>query len=215
MSRLRVLLADDHTLLLEAFKGLLAPHFDVVGAVGDGQALLEAAEELRPDVVIADISMPRLNGIEALRALRKSRPGTRVVFLTVNEEPETAAEAFRSGALGYLLKNATGMELVEAVHAVMRGRRYLSRAIAGGDPESLPIPAAHELAGEVDAVERMSEREREVVRLIASGLSMPMVAEQLGITARTVAFHKYRAMEKLGAKSHTQLVRLAIRHHLG
>ena len=209
MTRPRVVLADDHVLLLEAFRRLLDSEFDVVGSVTDGAALVEEALRLRPDVVVADVSMPRMNGLEAARRLRAELPSTRIVFLTVNEDPQIAAEAFRVGALGYLLKSSTATELVAAIRAALKGRRFLSSLVAYGDPDELP-----EAPRSAGLLERLTPRERDVLKLLAEGLSMKQVAAKLGITSRTVAFHKYRMMESLSVKSSAELVQFAVKNRL-
>ena len=209
MTRPRVLLADDHALLLEAFRRLLDPEFDVVGSVTDGAALVEEALRLRPDVVVADVSMPRMNGLEAARRLRAELPSARIVFLTVNEDPQIAAEAFRIGATGYLLKSATATELVAAIRAALKGKRFLSSLLAYGDPDELPEPPRT-----TGLLERLTPRERDGLKLLAEGLSMKKVAAKLGITSRTVAFHKYRMMESLSVKSSAELVQFAVRNRL-
>lgn len=205
----RVLLADDHALLLEAFRRLLEPEFDVVGAVGDGARLIEEARRLEPDVVVTDVSMPRMGGIEAARLLRDCLPATRIVFLTVNEDPHLAAEAFHLGASGWVLKASTATELVEAVRAALAGRRYLTPLVAEGNLGALPASS-----GARSPVEELTSREREVVVLLARGLAMKQVAAELGITTRTVAFHKYRAMKTLAVDSSAELVAFAVRQKL-
>jgi DNA-binding NarL/FixJ family response regulator len=205
----RILLADDHVLLLEAFRRMLEPAFLVVGTAADGAALVEEALRLEPDVVVADVSMPRMNGLEAARRLRGELPRTRVVFLTVNEDPQMAAEAFALGASGYVLKSSTALELDHAIRSALAGRRYLSKRLAGGDPLALPAPAASS-----NPLERLTLRERDVLKLLAEGLSMKQVGAELGIAARTVAFHKYRMMETLGLRSSAELVGFAVEHRL-
>lgn len=209
MTRPRVLLADDHVLLLEAFRRLLEPEFEVVDSVSDGAQLVEAALRLAPDVVVTDVSMPRMGGIEAARRLRGILPSARIVFLTVNEDAQLAAEAFRLGASGWVLKSSTATELVQAVRAALRRRRYLTPLIAGGDIDALPLPAFGRPASE-----QLTPREREVLHLLAEGKAMKEVAAVLGITPRTVAFHKYRMMETLGIRSSAELVRFAVRSGL-
>jgi DNA-binding NarL/FixJ family response regulator len=209
MTRPRVLLADDHVLLLEAFRRLLEPEFEVVDSVSDGAQLVEAAVRLAPDVVVTDVSMPRMGGLEAARRLRGILPSARIVFLTVNEDAQLAAEAFRFGASGWVLKSSTATELVQAVRAALRRRRYLTPLIAGGDIDALPIPASG-----APASEQLTPREREVLHLLAEGKAMKEVAAVLGITPRTVAFHKYRMMESLGIRSSAELVRFAVRSGL-
>jgi DNA-binding NarL/FixJ family response regulator len=206
MPRPTVLLADDHTLLLEAFRSLLEEEFEIVGAVGDGASLVEEAVRLRPHVVVTDVSMPRMGGFEAARRLRDLLPATRVVFLTVNEDPAVAAEAFRLGARGWVLKTSTGSELAAAVRAAVKGQRYLTPRVEGGDLDALPLPRNAD-----DPAERLTPREREVLQLLAEGKHMKEVAAILGITARTVAFHKYRMMKTLGIHTSAELVQYAVR----
>jgi DNA-binding NarL/FixJ family response regulator len=205
MRRPRILLADDHALLLEAFRRLLEPNFEIVGAVGDGAQLIDAAVRLSPDVIVTDVSMPRMGGLEAARRLREVLPSARIVFLTVNEDAQLAAEAFRLGASGWVLKASTATELVQAVRAALQRRRYLTPLIARGEIDALPPPAAG-----AASVEQLTPREREVLQLLAEGKVMKEVAAVLGITARTVAFHKYRMMESLGIRSSAELVRFAV-----
>ena len=207
-TRSRILLADDHTLLLEAFRRILEPEFEVVGWVANGRDLLESAAALDPDVVVVDISMPFMNGIEACVRIKEASPRTAVVFLTVHADPHVAAEAFHAGASGYLSKSTSAHELTAAIHAALEGRRFLSRVIAGGDPDALP-----KVSGMSPWV-CLSPREREVAQLLAEGHSMKQVAAILGIATRTVEFHKYRAMEALGVRTGADLVRLAVQHQL-
>ena len=209
MSKHRILLADDHALLLEAFQRLLEPEFEVVGCVADGAQLVDEAQRLTPDVIVSDVSMPRLGGLEAARRLRDCLPATQIVFLTVSEDAHLAAEAFRIGASAWVLKASTATELVEAVHAALDGRRYLTPLVAGGDIDALPPPSAV-----ADPVKLLTPREREVVQLLAGGSSMKQAAAALGITARTVAFHKYRAMKSLAIETSAELVGFAVRHKL-
>jgi DNA-binding NarL/FixJ family response regulator len=209
MSKHRILLADDHALLLEAFQRLLEPEFEVVGCVADGAQLVDEAQRLTPDVVVTDVSMPRLGGLEAARRLRNCLPGSQIVFLTVSEDAHLAAEAFRIGASAWVLKASTATELVEAVHAALDGRRYLTPLVAGGDIDALPPPSVV-----TNPVELLTPREREVVQLLAEGRSMKQAAAALGITARTVAFHKYRAMKSLAIETSAELVGFAVRHKL-
>jgi DNA-binding NarL/FixJ family response regulator len=206
--RPRVLLADDHRMLREAFARLLEATCEVIGMVPDGRALLSAAEELQPDVVVVDISMPQLNGLDAARILRKKLPAIKVIFLTVNEDPDLAAEAFRVGASGYLLKNSAGSELVQAIEEAFQGRSYVTPMVARGLVNSLIEPAS-----DARKSDPLSQRQREVLQLLAEGYSMKEVAQVLNITPRTVAFHKYSMMKHLGIESSAGLVQYAMKHH--
>src|SRR5262245_45046424 len=206
MKRPRVLLADDHRLLREAFAQLLEPGCDVVGAVADGRALLAAAPELRPDIVVLDIAMPQLNGLDAARQLKRVMPEVKVIFLTVSEDPDLAAEAFRAGASGYLLKNSAASELFQAIPEVLDGRSYVTPLATRGLVNNfLRPPEPTRKAGE------LSPRQREVLQLLAEGHTMKEIARILKITPRTVAFHKYAMMEDLGIKSTAELVQYAIK----
>jgi DNA-binding NarL/FixJ family response regulator len=205
MKRPRVLLADDHGLLLDAFEKLLEPHCEVVGKVADGRALLAAAAELEPDVVVADITMPQLNGLDAGRHLRRTHPDVRLVFLTVHEDPDLAEECMRMGASGYLLKASAASELFEAIRLAMDGETYVT-----------PLPARPPAATAADAPPdtgngELTPRQLEVVALLAEGLSMKEAAERLGVTPRTIAFHKYRVMNEHGLNSNAELIQFAIR----
>jgi DNA-binding NarL/FixJ family response regulator len=209
MNRPRVLLADDHRLLREAFAQLLQPRCEVVGAVADGRALLDAAPGLRPDIVVLDIAMPLLNGLDAARQLRQQMPQVKVIFLTVSEAPALAAEAFRAGASGFLLKNSAASELMHAIDEVFQGRSYVTPLATQGLVGSLlhaPEP------GKKPA--ELSQRQREVLQLLAEGRTMKQIARLLKITASTVAFHKYSMMQELGIKSSAELVQLAIKRHV-
>lgn len=204
--RARVLLADDHALIRAAFASLLQPAFDVVGTVSDGRALLDEAPRLRPDVIITDISMPLLNGLDACQQLRPRLPSTKWVFVTVNEDPDLAAEAFRLGAAGYLLKHSAAAELFEAIETVLGGGRHLTPLIAQGAPLSSFLARAR--AAPTDG---LTARQREVLQLLAEGRVMKEVAQVLGMSPRTVAFHKYEVMRRLHVKSTAELVQHAIR----
>lgn len=205
----RILLADDHVLLLEAFQRLLERDFDVVGAVTDGSILVEEAVRLHPDVVVTDVSMPRMGGFEAVRRLRDVAPAVRVVFLTVNEDPRMVADAFQIGAYAWVLKASPAEELRQAVRATMAGRRYLSTGVLGGYIDRLPEPQVARMGAE-----GLTPREREVLQLLAEGRPMKQVADVLGIATRTVAFHKYRIMANLGVKSSAELVQFAVKNRL-
>ena len=208
MSNPRVLLADDHALLLGAFEKLLAGECEIVGQVSDGRALVAAAEKLKPDVIVLDIAMPVLNGLEAGRQIKEKLPDVKLVFVTMNEDPDLAAEAFKSGASGYLLKRSAASELLTAIREVMQGRSYVTPLITEGLVGSLLHANDHSPSGE------LTPRQREVLQLIAEGHSMKKVASLLDVTPRTVAFHKYRMMEQLRVKSTAELIQYAVKHHI-
>ena len=206
MNRPRILLADDHVLLAQALEHLLQREFDVVGTVADGRALLKAAGELVPDVVVVDIGMPLLNGLDAAEQLKALHPDMKVIFLTQNREPRFAVEAFRRHASAYLLKDSAASELTTAIREALRGRSYVSPAIARGMVDEASTPQAGPIA-----LRELSAREREVLQLLAEGKSMKEVAALLDISPRTVEFHKYRIMELLRVKTNAELVQQAIK----
>lgn len=208
MAMPRVLLADDHALLLGAFEKLLASECEVVGQVADGRALVATAERLKPDVIVLDISMPLLNGLEAARQIKQTLRQVKLVFLTMNEEPEVAAEAFRAGASAYLLKRSAAWELATAIREVMQGRSYVTPLVTEGLVETLMTPDADKPSHDLTA------RQREVLQLLAEGRSMKEVADLLDLTPRTVAFHKYRMMEQLRVKSTAELIQYAVKRHI-
>lgn len=203
----RVLLADDHALLLGAFEKLLAGECEIVGQVSDGRALVAAAEELKPDVVVLDISMPLLNGLEAGRQIKRARREVKLVFLTMNEDAELAAEAFRAGASGYVLKRSATSELATAIREAMNGRSYITPLITGGLMDSLLHAEGAPGAG-------LTARQREVLQLLAEGRSMKEAASVLNLTPRTVAFHKYEMMKRLNVTSTAELIQYAVKHHI-
>jgi DNA-binding NarL/FixJ family response regulator len=204
--RRRVLLADDHTLVLEAFEKLLEPEYAVVGSVSDGRSLLTAAAELKPDVIVLDIAMPLLNGLDAARQLKKTMPAIKLIFLTMNEDPDLAHEAFRIGASGYLLKTSASSELSKAINEVLCGRSYVTPIITQGMVNSF-IRRPDDNRGSA----QLTPRQREVLQLLIEGHSMKEAAGILNITPRTVAFHKYRMMEQLHLKTNADLIQFAIR----
>ena len=202
----RVILADDHTLLMEAFRKLLEAHCDIVGTVSDGRALLETAPELHPNVVVLDISMPLMNGLEAGQRLKEMMPGVKIIFLTMNEDPDLAVEAMRCGASGYLLKSSAASELIGAIQMALKGKSYVTPQIARGMQKAfINSPGAKKRA------KVLSPRQREVVQLLAEGKSMKQIASILNVTPRTVAFHKYRVMEALHLDTTAQLIQFAIK----
>ena len=206
MTRPKVLLADDHVLIAQALEHLLQTEFDVVGTVSDGRALLKAASELVPDVVVVDIGMPLLNGLDAGQQLKALHPGMKIIFLTQNREPRFAVEAFRRHASGYLLKDSAASELTNAIRDALRGKRYISPSIARSMTAEGTLAPADQVT-----LRDLSSREREVLQLLAEGKSMKEVAAVLDISPRTVEFHKYRIMELLHVKTNAELVQQAIK----
>jgi DNA-binding NarL/FixJ family response regulator len=205
----RVAIVDDHTLLAEAFQKLLEPACLVVGCFNDGRAFLAEAVKIKPDVVILDISMPLLNGLDTARELRRLLPETRIIFLTMNEDPDVAAEAFRLGGAGYLLKRSASSELSLAVREVLNHRYYITPLLTKDLVGSLfHNPQLRK------PVYQLTARQREVLQLLAQGRSMKDVAEILNVSARTVAFHKYRIMEHLHVRSSAALIQFAVREGL-
>jgi len=210
MKRVRVLLADDHSIVAEGLKKLLEPEFELIGIVGDGFALLEAAAEKKPDVIVTDISMPGLNGVEALEELKKKNPDVHVVCLTMHRELAYARRALDAGALGYVLKHSAPEELVMAVRAAAEGRTFITPAIAG---EVLQSIQSGDLAG-TDPARKLTLRQREILRLLADGHSAKKIAKRLKISPRTVEFHKYTMMDTLGVSTSAELIRFALKYHV-
>jgi len=207
--RSRILIADDHTLVAEMCKSLLEPEFEILGVVGNGRALLRAAAELRPELILVDVSMPILNGLEAGEKVKKTSPTIKLVYLTMNPDPEIAAEAFRRGASGYLLKTCACSELIIGLRQVLRGQSYISKA--------LPRERINYLRARgtkmVEEAAKLTLREQEVLQLLAEGKKMKEIASALDMAIRTVAFHKYQIMEKVGVRTNAELVRFAVRNH--
>ena len=209
MALARVMLADDHTMLVEAFRKLLESQCEVVGTASDGRSLLETAPRLKPDVIIVDIAMPLMNGLEAGLRLKELMPTTKLIFLTMNEDADLAVEAMRCGASGYLLKSSAASELMQAIQMAMKGKSYVTPQIARGMQKAFindPRPK--------DRTKTLTPRQREVVQLLAEGKSMKEVASVLKVTPRTVAFHKYRVMEELSLKTTAELIQFAIKSRI-
>jgi len=210
MTKPRVLLADDHTLVLEGFRKLLEEEFELVGTVEDGRALLTTAPILQPDVVLLDIAMPSLNGIEAARQLKKMMPEVKIIFVTMHADSAYVTEGFRAGASGYLLKRSAAAELAQAIQAVLRGQHYVTplitsdlvRALVDSPPEHQTGPAA------------LTPRQREVLQLVAEGHSLKEIANTLKISVKTVEFHKAQIMEQLNLHTTAELTKYAITHGL-
>ena len=205
MRRERVVLADDHTLVLEAFSILLSPDVDIVGTAADGRELIKIVRELKPDIVVTDISMPNLNGVDACMKLLKLAPKTKIIFLTVLNDPDVVAEVIRAGAKGYLLKSSASSELLQAIRAVSAGRTYITPLVTESMIGSLID------GGKRNKAQKLTVRQREILQLLAEGKTMKEAAGVLCITPRTVAFHKYRIMETLGIDNNAALVRFAMK----
>ena len=205
-----LLLADDHAIVIEGLRKLLQPEFEFVGAVGDGRALLEAAETLRPDVIVVDVSMPLLNGIDAIRRLKSAGLPSKVVILSMHLDAEIATEAFRAGASGYVLKHSATGALSSAIWEALAGRTFISPRIAR-DVKSNLMQSSHCGAG---FSVRLTQREREVLQLVAEGRTIRGIAEILQIAVRTVVFHKSNIMDKVGARTTADLTQHAIKSGL-
>lgn len=208
--RPRVLLADDHTLVLEGLRRLLEDQCELVGMVEDGRALLDAAPRLAPDVILLDISMPLLNGLDAARRLRALVPRSRIIILTMHADPTYASEAFEAGAAGYLLKRSAASELAVAIAAVLAGRRYLtplisSDALRASAPLSVTVPPT---------LGKLTPRQREVLQLVAEGHTARDIGARLGISVKTVEFHKANLMDRLGVRTASELTKYAVAHGL-
>lgn len=208
--RPRVLLADDHLLVAEALKSLLTPEFELVGVVEDGRKLVEAAGRLRPDVIVADVTMPHLNGIDALVRLREDGNQVPVVFLTMHRDVTFARRALEAGASGFVLKHSASAELISAVRAALEGKTYLTPQIAGEVLEAMKNGPAQT----VDPIASLTPRQREVLQLLAEGRSAKEIGSSLSVSARTVEFHKYQMMETLDIHTNAELIHFAIKHGL-
>jgi DNA-binding NarL/FixJ family response regulator len=206
----RVLLADDHRLVAEGLKSLLSTEFQLLGVVEDGCALIEAARKLRPDVIVADITMPHLNGIDALVQLKRDDARVRVVILTMHAEVAFARRALEAGASGYVLKHSAPAELTAAIRAALEGKTYLSPILAG-DVLRVMNPSLDQA---IDPVASLTPRQREILKLLAEGGSTKEIGGALAISARTVEFHKYQIMQKVDLHTNTELVHFAIKHGL-
>jgi DNA-binding NarL/FixJ family response regulator len=208
MKRPRVLLADDHRMMAEGLKSLLIAEFELVAIVEDGRALIEAAKRFRPDVIVTDITMPHLNDIDALAQLKRENPAVRVVFLTMHHDVAYARRALDSGASGYVLKHSAAAELVLAIRAAGDGKTFITPALAGEVLDSM----RHGTATTRNPVTTLTPRQREILQLFAEGQSAKEIAATLGISARTVEFHKYHMMESLHIENSAELIHFAIKH---
>lgn len=208
LNRPRVLLADDHRLVAEGLKSLLSAEFELVAVVEDGCALIEAARKLRPDVIVADITMPQLNGIDALVQLKRDDKSVRVVFLTMHPEVAYARRALEAGAAGYVLKHSAPAELIAAIRAALDGKTYVSPAVAADVLQGLSRKANPAS----DPVASLTPRQREILQLLVEGRSAKEIGRTLQVSARTVEFHKYQLMEKLDLHTNAELVHFALKH---
>ena len=207
MARVRILLADDHTLFCNLLRDLLEPEYEVVGSVSDGRELLKAADSLRPDVVLLDIGMPSLNGLDAGRRLKQANPRVKLIYLTMNNNIEYAREALQAGASAFILKNSKSSELLHAIRDALKGVSYVAPEIRRALNEVfLRDPKA------VDRPQHLTDRQREVLQMLAEGRSLREIAGLLQISYRTVRFHKVRIMEELGISKNAELVKYAIKH---
>ena len=209
-NRSRILIADDHNLVAELCKRLLEPEFQVVGTVSNGRDLVRAAAELKPDAIVVDVAMPVLNGLDAGKQVKEALHTVKLVYLTMNTDPELALEAFDRGASGFLLKTCAASEMVLAVREVLRGKTYVSPTLK----ERVAYLRWERKKMIVEEADRLTERQREILQLLAEGKVMKEIAYTLNLATRTVAFHKYRIMDVLGTKSNAELVRYAVRNHL-
>ena len=206
MPRATVLLADDHAIVAEGLATILRAEFSLVGTVATGAELLEAAQRLRPDVIVTDFSMPGMTGLDALRRLKADGVTAKVVFLTMHADPELAVEVLRAGAMGFVVKRAAGKELITAIQAALGGRRYVTPDLAQDVLETLTEPRT--------APKRLTLRQRDVVRLLAEGRTMKEAAAELGTSPRTVETHKYQALQALRLKTTADLIRYAVEQGL-
>ena len=201
----RVILADDHTLMLDALSHLLKPEFEVVGTFADGRALVEGAPALKPDVIVLDIAMPIMNGLNAGQRLKRSMPAIKLIYLTMNHDPDMTAEAFRVGANGYLLKNSAASELIHAIRKVVRGNSYVTPLLT---EDLIGSPSRH--FKNLKSTNYLTLRQKEVLQLLAEGRSMKEAAFILKVSPRTVAFHKYTMMDHLHIKTSAELIQYAM-----
>ncbi|MDP2381492.1 MAG: response regulator transcription factor [Nitrospirota bacterium] len=210
MTKPSILLADDHTMFVEALQKVLEPEFNLVGSVGDGRALIEAAPRLEPDVILLDLSMPLLNGIDAAQQLRRLVPDAKLVFLSMHGDPTYVTEAFRAGASGYVLKRASATELVQAIRASLRGHLYVSPLLAKGVLD----PLLHQRTSPASAQATLTLRQREVLQLVAEGRSLKEIASILCVSSKTIEFHKARIAKQLGLRTTADLTKYAVTHGL-
>lgn len=210
MKRTSILLTDDHSLVLEGFRKLLETNFDVVGTAENGRALVDAAKKLQPDLILLDISMPLLNGIDAARQLKSILPKVKIVFLTMHADPTYAAEAFRAGGDAYVLKRSAVSELELAIREVMKGRSYVTPLVTKGILDPFDVPNQSPISKLM--FHGLTSRQREVLQLVAEGHSTKAIAGLLNVSVKTIEFHKSGIMERLGIRTTAELTRYAITH---
>ena len=203
MTATRILLADDHTIVAQGLGALLREEFDLVGKVADGAELIEAARRLQPDVIVSDISMPGISGLDALRRLKAESCRSKIIFLTMHADTKLAVEALRAGASGYILKQSAGEELMAAIREVLQDRIYLTPRIAKEVLAEMGVKSA---------ARQLTPRQLDVLRLVAQGRTLKETAAALGISRRTVETHKYEMMQTLGVETTAELIRYAIKH---
>jgi DNA-binding NarL/FixJ family response regulator len=207
MNKTSVLLAEDHTIVAEGLKSILEGEFDLIGIVPDGRSLVETAKQLKPDVIVTDISMPLLNGLDAARQIKREGLPAKIIFLTMHTDVPLATEAFRAGASGYLLKQSASQELITAIHEVVKGHAYVTPLITR-DVLSFLMEVSHETE---EQSAKLTPRQREVLQLIAEGRTMKEIASILDISTRTVEAHKYEMMQTLGVQTTAELIQYAIK----
>jgi DNA-binding NarL/FixJ family response regulator len=208
MDRPRILIADDHTMVADAFKSLLEPEYEVIDVVTDGRSMLSTALKMKPDVVLLDLNMPLLNGFDAGQQLKKLLPKIKLIVLTMDEDPDVASKALRNWSSGYLLKKSAGVELKKAITEVLSGRTYVTPSMAQKLMDEFVRDPHH------DRTKELTPRQRQVLQLLAEGRSMKEAASVLNIAVRTIAFHKYRIMDDFGLRTNSDLIRFAIRQNL-
>jgi DNA-binding NarL/FixJ family response regulator len=208
MSRPRILLGDDHTLVLDGFRKLLEDRCDIVGVAEDGRTLLRMAQELEPDIVTLDISMPQLNGVDAARRLKKMLPRTHLIFVTMHDDPAYVNEAFKAGASGYLLKRSAGSELRQAIQSVMDGQCYVTPLVAKGLVQSVISRGRPPVLQD----KSLTARQREVLQLVAEGMTVKEIASTLNLSPKTVEFHKSQIMTQLDLHTTAELTKYALVH---
>ena len=208
----RILLADDHVLVAEGIQKLLEPEYELVGIVADGRSLVAAAAKLQPDIVVVDISLPLLNGLDASQQLKKNNPNLKIIVLTMHSEPNFVTQAFRVGVSGYVLKQSVGSELVQAIRGVVKGRTFVSPMVAQSLVDQAVNPSAGSAPGEVNVgfAQTLSARQREVLQLVAEGKATKEIASILNVSVKTVEFHKTRIMKELRLRTAAELTKYAI-----